>query len=175
VIVISDTNILSSLAAAETVALLFQLFPKAQILIPPAVEQELQAGLQRKQAHLASVFQALTAGHLSVQPLSAKESALAQSLPRKLNTGECEAIALAQSRQAPLLSNDKRAIRYCQQNGIEALDLATLLNLLWVRRIVSKKEVEAMLQKMAVTEGLTLNQTQRQRVFAPRRRRRRKP
>lgn len=173
-IVISDTNILSSLAAAEAVSLLFQLFPNAQILIPPGVEQELQAGLRRKQVHLAPVFQALTAGHLSVQPLSAKESALAQSLPRKLNTGECEAISLAHSRQAPLLSNDKRAIRYCQQNGIEALDLATLLNLLWIRRIVSKKEVEVMLQKMAVTEGLTLNQTQRHRVFAPRRRRRRK-
>ncbi len=170
-IVISDTNILSSLAAAEALPLLFQLFPKTQILIPPAVEQELQAGLQRKQSHLDSVFQALTAGHLSVRSLSAKESALAQNLPRKLNTGECEAIALAQSRQSPLLSNDKRAIRYCQQNEIEALDLATLLNLLWVRQIISKKEVEVMIRKMEKIEGLTLNPEQRQRVFASRRRR----
>ncbi len=131
--------------------------------------------MQREQSHLTAVFRALTTDHLSVQPLSAKESALAQNLPRKLNSGECEAIALAQSRQAPLLSNDKRAIRYCQQYGIEALDLATLLNLLWVKQITTKKEVEIMILKMEKTEGLRLNPAQQQRVFTPRQRRHRKP
>ena len=174
-IVISDTNVLSSLAAAESLPSLFQLFPKAQMLIPPAVEQELHAGLQRKQSHLASIFQVIAAGQLLVQPLSEKESTLAQNLPPRLNAGECEAIALAQSHQSLFLCNDKRAIRYCRQNEIEVLDLATLLNLFWVKQIVSKKAVEAMLQKMAATEGLTLSQTQRLRVFAsPQRRRRHK-
>jgi predicted nucleic acid-binding protein len=100
---------------------------------------------------------------------------LAQSLPRKLNIGECEAIAMAKTRGAPLLSNDKRAIRYCQQYNIEVLDLVTILNLLWTRQIISKKQVEVLIQSMEKVEGLTLNQVQRQRVFAsPTRRHRRR-
>jgi predicted nucleic acid-binding protein len=172
VIVISDTNILSSLAAAESLPLLFQLFSKAQICIPPAVEQELQVGLGRGQRYLTVVLQAVTAGQLSVLTLSAPESALAQSLPRSLNAGECEAIAMAKTREALLLSNDKRAIRYCQQSNIEVLDLATILNLLWTRQFISKKRVGALIERMEKVEGLTLNQVQRQRVFAPPTRRR---
>jgi predicted nucleic acid-binding protein len=174
VIVISDTNILSSLAAAESLPLLFQLFSKAQICIPPAVEQELQVGLGRGQHYLTAILQAVTNGQLSVLILSAPEKALAQSLPRSLNVGECEAIAIAKTRGAPLLSNDKHAIRYCQQSNIEVLDLVTILNLLWTRQIISKKRVETLIERMAKVEGLVLNQVQRQRVFASRRRRRRK-
>lgn len=174
-IVISDTNILSSLAAAQSLPLLFQLFSKAQICIPPAVEQELQIGLNRGQRYLTTVMQAVTDGQVSILTLSAPEKVLAQSLPRRLNAGECEAIAIARTREAPLLSNDKRAIRYCQQNKIEVLDLVTILNLLWTRQIISKKRIEVLIQSMETVEGLTLNQVQRQRVFAsPTRRGRRR-
>ncbi|HMR67821.1 MAG TPA: hypothetical protein PKE64_27740 [Anaerolineae bacterium] len=169
-IVVSDTNILSSLAAGECFPLLYQLFPGARIGIPPAVEQELQLGLDRGQRYLTAVLQAVSDGQLAVLPLSAAEQVLAQSLPRKLNAGECEAIAIGKNRGAPLLSNDQQAIRYCRQNKIEALDLATILNLLWTRQIISIKQVEGLIHRMERVEGLTLNQVQQQRVFAPRRR-----
>ena len=59
--IISDTNILSSLAVAEAFDLLFQLFSYTQIYIPPAVHRELQAGLDRNQTHLEPVLQAVDA------------------------------------------------------------------------------------------------------------------
>lgn len=134
----------------------------------------MQAGLSKGQGYLTAVLQATTDGQLSVLTLSAPEKVLAQSLPRRLNAGECEAIAVAKTRGAPLLSNDKRAIRYCQQSKIEVLDLVTVLNLFWTRQIISKKRVEALIQSMEKVEGLTLTQVQRQRAFAsPTRRRRR--
>jgi predicted nucleic acid-binding protein len=55
VIIISDTNILSSLASADASSLLLQLFSRADICIPPAVHQELKVGLSRKQLHLEAV------------------------------------------------------------------------------------------------------------------------
>jgi predicted nucleic acid-binding protein len=90
--------------------------------------------------------------------LSAQEKVLVQSLSRRPNAGECEAIAIAKTRGAPLLSNDKRAIRYCQQSKIEVLDLVTILNLLWTRQIISKKGGEALVESMEKGEGLTLTQ-----------------
>lgn len=177
-LLISDTNILGSLAAGDAIDLLFRLFPKTMISIPPAVHQELEVGLDRGQTHLAQVLQAITANQIQVFELSVKEQETIQTFPNKLNLGECEAIALAQHRDAPLLSNDKRAIGYCQREGIEVVDLADLLRALWTRRIISQAEVRQLIEEMKRVEKLTLNKTDRAKIFAPhharRRRRRRK-
>jgi predicted nucleic acid-binding protein len=53
--------------------------------------------------------------------------------PQRLNAGECEAIAICQERHIPLLTNDRRAVRYCQANGINVVDLPTILRLFWTR------------------------------------------
>jgi predicted nucleic acid-binding protein len=176
VLIISDTNILSSLAAAEALPLLFRLFPNNVIYIPPAVQQELQVGLERGQAYLQMILDAVSGGQLQVLPLSDREQHLAGQLPRTLNLGEQEAIALTQSHQARLLSNDKRAVRYCQTYQLKVVDLADVLRLLWTRRVVTRANVEQIITRMQQVENLVLNQTDRDKIFAPipRRRRRRK-
>jgi predicted nucleic acid-binding protein len=114
VTVISDTNILSSLAAADAIALLQRLFAQSTVSIPPAVRDELQIAIYRGRTYLAVVVDAIAAGAIPVLALTDDERTLAATLPRRLNAGECDAIALCQQRQLPLLSNDQRAVRYCQ-------------------------------------------------------------
>jgi predicted nucleic acid-binding protein len=59
VIIISDTNILSSLAAGNSITALCQLYARDKLIIPPAVLQELQDGLERGHQHLQAVFLAI--------------------------------------------------------------------------------------------------------------------
>ena len=54
-IIISDTNILSSLAAGNALFLLRKLFTHSKIYIPPAVEIELQQGFSRYYSLLLQV------------------------------------------------------------------------------------------------------------------------
>ncbi|KHD07937.1 hypothetical protein PN36_04555 [Candidatus Thiomargarita nelsonii] len=89
-----------------------------------------------------------------------------KSLPNKLNRGECEAIALAKNRQALLLCNDKRAIRYCQQEGIESINLPYLLRLFWTRKILSKAQVKHLIERMEQVENLVLKQTVYAKIFS---------
>jgi hypothetical protein len=49
--VVSDTNILGSFAAADALSSLFAVLLTDGITIPPAVEAEIQAGLARSAAH----------------------------------------------------------------------------------------------------------------------------
>lgn len=174
-LIISDTNILSSMAAADALHLLSRLFPKTVISIPPAVLKELEIGLNRGRTHLNPILQAIATNQIEVLHLSEPEQLLIPTFPRKLNLGEREAIALAQHRDVPLLSNDKRAVRYCQRESIEVLDLADLLRALWTRRLISQAEVRQLIQKMERVEKLTLSKEAQGKIFAPRRRRRRKP
>lgn len=171
-LIISDTNILSSFAAGEAFQLLLRLFPERSICIPLTVQQELQIGLDRGRAYLKSVLQGIDAGQVQVLELSTQDEQLLDQLPRKLNQGEREAIILALTRKIPLLSNDKRAIRYCEHQGIEVVDLPELLRLLWTHHLVTRTEVERLIERMRQVENLILSPPDRAKIFtrSPRRR-----
>lgn len=77
----SDTNILSSLAAANALPLLSQLFPDSTIYIPSAVEQELQMALAFGRRHVEPVLAALSAGLLCRIELTVTERAQMATLP----------------------------------------------------------------------------------------------
>ncbi len=170
-LVISDTNILSSLAASGSLALLFRLFPNRVIYIPPAVQQELQVGLDKGNAHLNLVLQVIATNKIQLLDLLDVEQQIAQALPEQLNLGEREAIALSQNRKARLLSNDKKAVRYCQEKRIKVANLADLLRQFWVRRLVSQAKVKQLIEEMERVEKLVLNPADRAKIFAPHSRR----
>jgi predicted nucleic acid-binding protein len=137
----------------------------------------LQIGLTRGNTYLSPVLQAIAANQIEVIDLSSAEKSLMSGMPAKLNAGESEAIAFSQTRRATLLSNDKRAIRYCERQSIKVLNLADILRLLWIKRVITQKEVKSLIAKMKAVEGLTLSRAALNTIFAPRRRRRhrRKP
>ena len=168
-IVVSDTNVLSSLAAGDSLPMLLRLFARTKLCIPLGVRDELQVGLDKGRTYLEPIFRAITAQQIDVVPLSPEEEQLMQAYPHRLNFGERQAIALAQTRNAILLSNDKRALRYCQQQSIRTVNLVGILRLLWVRHIMSQDEVRILIPKMEQVENLVLTQAQRTEIFAPRR------
>jgi predicted nucleic acid-binding protein len=169
VIVFSDTNILSSLAAGAIFPSLPQLFAQSDLKIPPAVFQELQTGIARGKAYLELVRQAVELRQIAVIALSPHEEQLMQSYPPRLNLGERQAIALTQTRNALLLSNDKRAIRYCQTQQIRVLNLENILRQLWVRQVLTRHEVDQAIERMALVEHLTISAERRAAIFAPHR------
>lgn len=166
-IVISDTNILSSFAAGNALLLLLRLFAQTEIYIPSAVLEEMQVALGRGRSYLNVVFEAVAVNQIIVLPLAADEEVLLSLLPRKLNAGERQAIILAQQHHGILLSNDQRAVRYCEQQGIRSLDLIDILRLLWTRKIISQRDVHRLIEEMQRVEHLTLTAEQRAIIFGP--------
>lgn len=66
-LIVSDTNILSSFSAGSAIELLLQLFPEKSIHIPPAVERELLQGITRGQDHLKTISQAISEGKIQLR------------------------------------------------------------------------------------------------------------
>jgi predicted nucleic acid-binding protein len=151
-LIISDTNILSSLAAGDGLHLLWQLFASTVIYIPPTVEQELQAGLAHGQAHLNVVLKAISSLNIQILPLSPEEQQLADTLPKKIKGSEREAVALSQTGEGILLSNHRRTIRYCDRNEIDALDLIDILRLLRQQQIIPKYKIKELILRMEQVE-----------------------
>ncbi len=164
-IVVSDTNIVSSLAAGDSLPALLQLFKRSTFCIPPSVREELQAGLAKGKTYLAPILQAIATQHIVVTALSTDEEHALQQYPPRLNLGERQAIALAQTRSAVVLSNDRRAVRYCQEQHIRVVNLVDILRLLWRRNIMLQNEVRTLLTKMEQVENLVLTPAQRTEIF----------
>lgn len=165
-IVVSDTNILSSLAAGEAFPALRQLFAPSSLWIPPAVFQELLAAIDRGKPYLAPVFQAITDQQLLIIALSETEEQLLQHYPPGLNLGERQAIAIAQTRKGLFLSNDMRAIRYCRSQTLSVLTLENILRQLWVRKILTRTKVKEVIEQMAAVEKLVVPPERQATIFA---------
>ncbi|MEN8218970.1 MAG: hypothetical protein ABFS56_21880 [Pseudomonadota bacterium] len=149
-LVVSDTNIPSSLAACDALSCLFRLFPDTIIYIPPTVHQELQIGLEKGKTYLNLVL--LATHQIQVLDLLELEQQMIKSLPNKLNRGECEAIALAKNRQALLLCNDKRAMEKIPQQNAHNFRVATM------REVYFGQEIPQFahgFQNCLVSSGLT--------------------
>jgi len=165
--VVSDSNILSSLAAADALDLLKQLFRGDKIFIPQVVEQELQTGLLYGASYLQRIFDVIHHGDIQILRLTESEQTLTTALPRKLHAGEKEGIVLCQLHNYLFLSNDQRAIRYCQVMGIKNINLEAFLRALWVQRILSQQQVKALLQTIQTVEKMVITQEQLDKIFAP--------
>jgi predicted nucleic acid-binding protein len=170
--VVSDTNILGSFAAADAVLHLFALLATDIITIPPAVEAEIHAGVARGATHLLQLLDLVADGRLVVVTLDEPALALAATLPRKLNAGEREAIGLAAQQQAVLLTNDRRALSYCTTAQIATLDLKQLLRGLWVRKVITRADVRTSIAHMERVDRSVFLERDLQQIFAPRRRKR---
>lgn len=164
-LIISDTNILSSLAAGRALPLLWQLFSSTVIYIPPTVQQELQAGLAHGQTHLNLVLNAISSDDIQILSLSSEEQELADALPKKIKGSQREAVALSQIREGILLSNHRRTIRYCDRNNVDVLDLIDTLRLLREQEIIPKYRIKEMIVRMEQVEGITLSNAQRKEIF----------
>ena len=152
--ILSDSNILSSFAAARSLPLLFTLLVVDVIFIPPAVHSELQQGLDRGRRYLADVEDLLATGKLRVVELTQQDREMMEVLPGSFGPGEREAVALCLRLSARLLSNERRVVNYCSRRGVACLDLPALLRMLWRRGIVSKAKVRTMMRRMREIEGI---------------------
>lgn len=168
--VVSDTNILGSFAAADALPNLFAVLATDIITIPPAVEAEIQMGVTRKVAHLQQLLDAIGDKRLVVTQLDTQTQVPIPSFPQGLNVGEREAIALAAQHQAVLLTNDRRALSYCKIVQIATLDLKQLLRGLWIRKVVARAAVRTMIARMEQVDQTVFLERDIQQIFAPRRR-----
>jgi len=111
--VVSNTSPLLNLSIIDHLDLVRTQF--GRVLIPPAVQDELQIHSSRPGAD--GLKRAIDAGWIAVRNVS--DDALVRTLQRDLDRGEAEAIALAVEVSASLILLDEREARMCAR----AIDL----------------------------------------------------
>jgi len=123
-IVVADTGPLIALGRVECLKLLHDLYQ--DVLIPPAVRDELHLGSERPGARQSA--EALEQGWLQVQELSAGSAQALSDLMLVLDPGEAEAILLAEEMNCKFLLIDERKGRaIANRRGVPVVGIAGVL------------------------------------------------
>ena len=123
-IVVADTGPLIVLGRVECFKLLHDLYQ--DVLIPPAVREELHLGSGRPGARQSA--EALEQGWLQVQELSAGSAQALSDLMLVLDPGEAEAILLAEEMNCKFLLIDERKGRaIANRRGVPVVGIAGVL------------------------------------------------
>ncbi len=155
---VADTNIISTFARVGELSLLRRLVEPDQLHITPATYQELRKAIEVGCAFLEAVVNAIgLGGDIDLVVLTRQEILAVKNLPDSLGAGEAESIAVCLHRSdSRMLTNDKRARNYCREHGIPCLDLPGILRALWVRKILSRKKVAALIRQIETEQGMVI-------------------
>lgn len=161
-----DTDILSSMAKIGRLPLLFSLLRTTELYIVPSVFGELERSFKLGRQYAKDIFALLTAGQIRVAYLTPEGAAFRDSLPVTLGAGERESIAVARERGGMVVSNESRVAHCCRQYRIPCLRLPDILRALWVEGIVSKEDVQSIINDLRVKDRMQFKTSVLDAIFA---------
>jgi hypothetical protein len=105
-------------------------------------------------------------GQIQVVSLTQGEAALRDILPDSLGAGERESIAVARDRHGTVLSNEIRVACCCHQNQIPCVRLPDIPRALWVEGVVSRQEVQDIINDLRVKDRMQFKLSTVKAIFA---------
>lgn len=156
--ILADTNIISTLERVQATDLLRQMVRVQRLHVAPATFQELRRAVEAGCHFLVPTVQAIeNAAGWDLAELNRAETITSLNLPSSLGRGEAESIAVCVHRPGSrLVTNDKRARNYCREHRIACLDLPTILRGLWLRQVIGKEEVRALITRIEQEPGMVI-------------------
>lgn len=140
---IFDTNVVTRFARINRLDLLLHL-SVGYVYITPAIQRELETGLDNGVKYLTDVVQWIRTGKLPVLSLTQIDRQFMRALPRKFGDGEAQAIALCRRINFTFVSHDSRAIDYCKHERISSIRLTNLVKHLKKANLLAEDEIQIM-------------------------------
>lgn len=150
-----DTNILSVFAKLDRLGLLLQSLD-VPLAVSPNVHRELRDGLALGYEDLRPALELIDAGQLQVVPIGDAEQRFLTRIPFQPEKGEADSLAWCLAHGGTFVTNDKRAARRASALGVHVVRQRDVLRALWVKGVLSVKQVRALIGEMETRLGIVL-------------------
>jgi len=144
--ILLDTNILSTFAKIDDVEFLFELTKRDVLFISTSVMHELEDALAVGLDFVTSVMQLIDIGRISILSMDYDESKWSMALPPSFGKGERDTLAVCNSRNGIIFTNERKVANYCKRQSIAFMDLPMILRHSWKNNTRTKDEVKRMIQ-----------------------------
>lgn len=145
--IVVDTTILSNLARADRLSLLEALY--GQVLVPSQVHDEILRGIAAGYDVLKAADESTEAEWMALTTFENRpERTLFKSLLGVIGYGEAAGIAIAKERDLLFFSDDRKARRVAQDQGVEISGTLGMLKLAVEEGMLSVGEADGVLNQM---------------------------
>ncbi len=160
---IFDTDILSMLGKIGRADLLRKLFPESDLLISFEVYNEL---LRAKEAGYDFVDDILKQGFNIIYLDSdlIKEYEQKKDELRNIHPGELTSILLCKQKGMDFATNDNKAKRFCEEEGIEWIDIVDIFRLCYLKDVFHRSEIETLIRDIEISDSTRIKKIER--IFA---------
>lgn len=142
--IIFDTDIASTFAKVEKIKILKQLFSKYNVVITPKIHEELTVPLNFGYTFPLNIFKNFGLVYPSKKE---EQDYLKLSLNEvKLGKGELEAIIICKTRGYIFSSLDKVALSYATREGIDTIQLHSILKAIWKSGLQSRDDIKKIIK-----------------------------
>ena len=145
-LVLIDTNILSTFAKIDNMALLFKTVKKKKLGISTSVLHELEDARNIGLDFVEKIFQLINQNKILIYSMSDKETMWSIKLPSSFGKGERDSLAICKFRKGIFFTNERKIINFCDRESIDVIDLPSFLRYLWKSELKSKKEVKKIIE-----------------------------
>jgi predicted nucleic acid-binding protein len=160
---IFDTDILSMLGKIGRADLLRKLFPESDLLISFEVYNEL---LRAKEAGYDFVDEVLKHGFNIIYLDSDLINEFKQNKEelRNIHPGELTSILLCKQKGMDFATNDTKAKRFCEEVGIDWIDIVDIFRLCYLKDILERSEIETLISEIEISDRTRIKKIER--IFA---------
>ena len=149
--VVLDCDIVSTLAKIDGISLLVEIFEDIRIVIPNAVYVELLEAERIGFTFTEKIFQS----QIEITTMLDSELIDFKNIVKnkRIHHGEAEGIAIARNRNGVFLTNDRIAVRFCEQNDVKVLDLKDILRMAARKKVINETEMVKLIKDIEVKDN----------------------
>lgn len=152
--IVLDCDIISTLAKIDKISLLEEIFRGKRIVIPNAVYVELLKARKMGFLFPEKVFNS----KIEIMAMDERELNDFKNLVKnqKIHHGEAEGITIAGNRNWIFLTNDRLAVKICEQMNIAVLDLKDLLKMAARKKIIHESEMIEIIKDIEIKDNTVI-------------------
>ncbi|MFP4608169.1 MAG: hypothetical protein ACOCTR_05145 [Candidatus Natronoplasma sp.] len=145
---ICDTDLLSVFAKVEKLELLQKAFPEGEFLISESVFDELLFSMEEGFEFPERIFQMCEITSLQHNEVDLYRKRRKKSKFLTISKADLRTLIIAKERNLPILSNDKRLLKFAEEEELLALDIYDIFQILFKKEILTEKDIRDIIFKM---------------------------
>ncbi len=152
--IVLDCDIVSTLAKIDKIDLLAEIFKDDRIVIPNAVYVELLEADRMGFSFTEKIFNS----QIEMTTMIGSELSDFKNIVKnkKIHHGEAEGIVIARNRNGVFLTNDRVAVKFCEQNDVAVLDLKDILKIAARKKIIGETEMDEIIEDIEVRDNTVI-------------------
>ena len=155
-IILLDTNILSTFSKIKKLGLLYDVFNINVLYISPNVHAEIMVAKEKGYAFISQVVDLLQKRRLITLPLASEEEIKTNKIPLSFSKGERDSLVICKERDGIFVTNERKVINYCKKHDIKYFDLRDILKGLHQFMNFSKDEVSKLIDEIEEKDNIII-------------------